>query len=636
MKRSLLAAVAAALILPASVLAYTSPTWNLNGTYTVNFTCVPSTVACPSPPDYPYSVTITTSNDSTGAVAGTGSYINGGGVPTVTVTGQVTGWGVTLNFTYNDPSLAAYNPFVLVGKIDANGGMSGTASDGLSRTFTWATTSGTVGLYSPRCDYGTYPKSVMVWSGFAPATGAVVTTTPLVATRDYFVEASGTYFAGGTGPYDIQADAEYSQDAIQRAAAAAWTDEVHNYGGDESLLELKIDGLAVEWGAYNAAHRYTHDVTPSGVPLDISANIYDSYPSNNLGGLCVAVFYVDATGPITSAVAVTPTISGSGSPVTVTANIDDTTTGGSLIKSAEVRVDGGPWTLMTASDGAFDEMAEGVTRTFAAPLAGGSHQVCVRGTDVMDNVGAPVCTALTVYDAYAKISGTAGGPSGNGKSLAFSFDGWVATAGGQILGMVHINYRILGQTCTYTPDANSGLTILSGVATLTNWHSSCAAGEYNLTLWDRDLYPDRGKVMVEGPGTTYDIALQHLATGNVHVADLTAGTVRGFFSAPDSRYYNGPDATSSLYGTGPIEFSWVNGVVTGGFWNEVVPPTTGTIYYNIVGGDTVVGGAVTLHFTRTVPTPNDFYLIGTLTGQTLTGFAQGPYYFTATGMLVIS
>jgi hypothetical protein len=626
--------VAAILAFPFASSALTSPTWNLNGTYTIPFTCVSG---CPSPPDYPYSVTISTTSDSTGAVTGTGYYIDGGGTPTVTVTGTVTGWDVTLNLMYDDPGLAAYNPFVLVGTIDANGGMSGSASDGQGRTFTWLTTTGSVGLYES-CEFGTYAKSVKVWDGFAPATGAIITTPALVATRDYFLEVSGTYFAGGTAVFDIEADAEYSQDAIQRAGALPWTDDVNNYAAyGESLLELLVDGAPVEWGAFNAGHRYTLDVTPSGIPLDISANLYDVFYPNNTGGLCVALYYQDDTGPITSNVAVTPPVVPAGSSVTITATVDDTTTGGSTIKSAEFSFDGGAWAPMLAADGTFDEMVEGVTKVFTVPTHGDSYEICVRGTDDMDNVGAPDCTWVTIFDAYAELSGTAGGPSGHGKSLAFSFDGWTATAGDEILGKADVNYRILGKTCRYTPDANSGLTVLSGIATLTNWHSSCAPGEFNLALWDRNMYPQRGKVMVDGPGSMYDIGLQNLATGNVHVKDLTPGTVNGFFWATDSLYYNGLTPASGLYGNGPIAFWWTNNSVTGGYWNEIVPPTAGTTYYNIIDGTAVVGSTVTLHFTRTLPAPyGPFTFSGSFTGTTLTGQMDGPYLFIATGILVVS
>ncbi len=293
---------------------------------------------------------------------------------------------------------------------------------------------------------------------------------------------------------------------------------------------------------------------------------------------------------------------------------------------------------MGAVDLAFDEMTEDVAATFAAPDVRGDYDVCVRGTDDMDNTGTAACTSLTVYDAYAKVSGTAGPPRGNSRSLAYSVDGWVATAGDEILGKVDVNYRVLGKTCRFTPAADSGLTIVGGVATLANWHSTCGPvdGRYELTLWDRDSVDPRGRIQVDDPAATYDIAGQHLATGNVHVVDLTPGTIRGLFSAPDSRYYSGLTPGAALYASGPIEFFWKDGVVHGGFWNEVVPPTAGTIYYNIAVGTTVVDDDVVLHFVRTVPDANDFALTGELDGTTLTGTAQGPYLFVATGLLIVS
>ena len=49
-----------------------------------------------------------------------------------------------------------------------------------------------------------------------------------------------------------------------------------------------------------------------------------------------------------------------GSNVDLTANVDDTNTGGSVITSAEYSLDGvgGPWMAMVASDGTFDAVSE--------------------------------------------------------------------------------------------------------------------------------------------------------------------------------------------------------------------------------------------------------------------------------------
>jgi len=105
------------------------------------------------------------------------------------------------------------------------------------------------------------------------------------------------------------------------------------------------------------------------------------------------------------------------------------------------------------------------------------------------------------------------------------------------------------------------------------------------------------------------------------------------FTAADSLYYNGPTDSAPLYGTGAFSFTWnpITGAVTGGYYNEIVPPVSGTTYDNIVSGGSVVGNAVSLTFTRTVPNNYAFSFTGTLTGNTLTGQLDGPYLFTATG-----
>lgn len=107
----------------------------------------------------------------------------------------------------------------------------------------------------------------------------------------------------------------------------------------------------------------------------------------------------------------------------------------------------------------------------------------------------------------------------------------------------------------------------------------------------------------------------------------------GVFTASDSLYYNCPTVCSSIYGTGPISFTWnkTTGAVTGGYYDEIVPPTSGTTYHNIVTGGSVVGNNVNLTFTRTDPNAyGPFYFIGMLIDNVLTGTLDGPYLFTAT------
>lgn len=126
-----------------------------------------------------------------------------------------------------------------------------------------------------------------------------VVTAPLIDGALYEIGVRGTYYAGGSGLYDIQADAEYSQDRYQRTNDLPWSDFVHKYESyGEALLELEVGvggaPAPVEWGDYNAAHEYSIQMVGSGDPLEFGFQIYDIYAQNNTGGLCASVTYLDA------------------------------------------------------------------------------------------------------------------------------------------------------------------------------------------------------------------------------------------------------------------------------------------------------------------------------------------------------
>jgi hypothetical protein len=126
---------------------------------------------------------------------------------------------------------------------------------------------------------------------FVNSVGTSAVSVPANVGFDYLVTASGSYYAGGEYQYDIQADAEYSQDAYQRVFGEAWTDDVRGYTGyGEGLLELKVDGDFVEWGPYSALHTYTITQPAVDPLMQFEFQIYDlAGGSNNTGGLCVSL-----------------------------------------------------------------------------------------------------------------------------------------------------------------------------------------------------------------------------------------------------------------------------------------------------------------------------------------------------------
>jgi len=82
----------------------------------------------------------------------------------------------------------------------------------------------------------------------------------------------------------------------------------------------------------------------------------------------------------------------------VSATIDDSYYGGSLIASAQYSLDNGAnWSSMSAADGNYDQVNEQVQATTQAPATAGNYSLCVRGTDINGNTGMNACTALTVY-----------------------------------------------------------------------------------------------------------------------------------------------------------------------------------------------------------------------------------------------
>ncbi len=106
----------------------------------------------------------------------------------------------------------------------------------------------------------------------------------------------------------------------------------------------------------------------------------------------------DDEGPIVSDVVADPTPPVEiGTAVELTANVDDSSTGGSPIASADYAIDGGTAVSMTASDGTFDAPAEGVT-TIIPGLQTGVYEICVNGTDSASNIGADECILLPVFD----------------------------------------------------------------------------------------------------------------------------------------------------------------------------------------------------------------------------------------------
>ncbi|MGE5305410.1 MAG: hypothetical protein ACM3TN_19035 [Alphaproteobacteria bacterium] len=106
----------------------------------------------------------------------------------------------------------------------------------------------------------------------------------------------------------------------------------------------------------------------------------------------------DAEGPMTSAVLATPNPVAVGTDIILTANVDDSTTGGSNILEAKYAINGDTPFPMGAQDGTFDAVSENVSEVIPAFTEPGVREICVDGTDVWGNIGAKERIFLVVFD----------------------------------------------------------------------------------------------------------------------------------------------------------------------------------------------------------------------------------------------
>ena len=147
-------------------------------------------------------------------------------------------------------------------------------------------------------------------------------------------------------------------------------------------------------------------VTRSGVP---SGNFFPvgttilTYTATDVAGKQATatqnVTVIDNLTPVVMGVEANPNPAPVGTPVVLTATLDDRAMGGCRIASAEYSLDGGnSWNPMSASDNAFDTSTESVTATMGPFSSAGVYNVCIRGTDASSNTAETACILLAVYD----------------------------------------------------------------------------------------------------------------------------------------------------------------------------------------------------------------------------------------------
>jgi hypothetical protein len=106
----------------------------------------------------------------------------------------------------------------------------------------------------------------------------------------------------------------------------------------------------------------------------------------------------DSQAPVISSLSIVPNPAAINSPINVSANIDDSSTGGSIISYAEYSIDNGTsWTALDAADGIYNETKEGVMETINL-INPGIYDLLIRAADNKGNISDPVSATLVSYN----------------------------------------------------------------------------------------------------------------------------------------------------------------------------------------------------------------------------------------------
>lgn len=143
------------------------------------------------------------------------------------------------------------------------------------------------------------------------------------------------------------------------------------------------------WGAASGPHATTNaSGTGNAVNGSVTFTPFLTAPASICAGPVAKSLYTS----------VAPAPSNTG--FSFNATLSDSTTGNFVVKSAQYSLNGGSYKTMSAKDGTFNQVTEGV-RVYLGGLAAGKYTLCVRGKDAAGYTGSPACIALTVYNLAA-------------------------------------------------------------------------------------------------------------------------------------------------------------------------------------------------------------------------------------------
>ena len=272
--------------------------------------------------------------------------------------------------------------------------------------------------------------ATFVFDGGAPNSASAATTTVTVGQTNgggatgvnQFNAAAITITAGDTVQWNSAID-NRSHDVTAYAEAVPSTPDWQSptlRSGTANTTFSRVFSTAGTYTYYCSLHASRADAAPGVIDANIASG-------QMVGKITVNAPAPDLTAPTASAVAASPNPTNGASSVALTATITDSGTPLGTVASAQYRVDGGAPVAMAAVDGTFNGSAENVSANVpVGALSLANHVIEVRGTDAASNVGAWVAlvggldvTATPAGAVQATVNVQGGALTNTAQNIAF-------------------------------------------------------------------------------------------------------------------------------------------------------------------------------------------------------------------------
>lgn len=237
--------------------------------------------------------------------------------------------------------------------------------------------------------------------------------------------------AGTTSTADTQGPAVTALTVSNAGVVNATLSDVGLGGSNIAAVELFVDttgangtGTALSGTLGTPAASVTATLGAAFLSGSHTVYVHGRDSAGNWGPFQAKLISFDTAGPITSSLALSPSLTNGSVSVALTGTANDTATGGSNIGAAEYSIDGATAVAMTVSTA--NTKVSSVTATIPAAvvnaLADGTHSISVRSQDTAasPNWGNAATVSLVVNRAGATTTGVTASPNPNNGARALS------------------------------------------------------------------------------------------------------------------------------------------------------------------------------------------------------------------------